>query len=146
MVTIDYIARTFDDGTLGTNFGSDGQYSTTLEITSAFCSGADTMTRSRALASPRESPRGVVGEHTCRVNRHFFVLHGKLRPYHSEIIKVRPSFPYYATFCLSCTSFTPPWLFPHFDICTYIGANNECKTTYFSISRAINQGCDSRHR
>jgi len=43
---------------------------TTLEITSTFHFSADTMTRSRALASPRGSPRGVVGEHTCRVNRH----------------------------------------------------------------------------
>jgi len=62
-----YRLDTFDGYSSDTNFKTTDE--TTLEITSTFRSSADT-TRSRVLASPRGLPRGDVGEHTCRVNRH----------------------------------------------------------------------------
>lgn len=54
-----------------------------------FHSSADTMVRSRALTSLRGSPRGVVGEHTCRVNRHLSSFMGNsVGPCRDDVVNI----------------------------------------------------------
>lgn len=131
----DHRLNTFFDGySLDTNFKTADE--TTLEITSTFRSSADTMTRSRALASPRESPRGDVGEHTCRVNRHLSSFMGNF--VRGKAASLR-SLSMFSIFLLSRLSSLVHALVIILREMSHGLDASECKTIYFSISRTINQ-------
>jgi len=126
-VTIDYAciyvhvctnyARVSSRRFVGSRVGNE----TTLEITSTFYSSADTMTRSRALASPRGSPRGVVGEHTCRVNRHLsFSMGNSVRAKAASLTSLG-AFSSFSYCCGFRAAFTPlRLLFPRNGVRVYV--------------------------